>query len=84
MSAHAFHVPIILRASRSPYGSFKDEGFYVVYDGVVVLDINTKIIKIIEKDEYCNNVNKNPKLIICINDVTKIECGYFHSANRTY
>ena len=84
MSAHAFHVLIILHANCSPYSSFKDEDFYVVYNGVVVLDINTKIIKIIKKDKYRNDGNKKPKLIICINNVTKIKCGYFHSANRTY
>ena len=77
-STITFHVPFILRASRSAYGSFKDEGFYVCDDGVVILYKTEKKLVIVENVRY-EKADALPKLTIFLKDVTTVKCSRFQS-----
>ena len=73
-----FNVPFILRANKSVSSSANDEGFFVCDYGSVVLDTETKTLKIIEQE------NDDVKLTILLGQVTLIECRPFKSKGRRF
>ena len=79
MNETILDVPFCFRSNNS-----SSEGFYFVHNGVLVLDHDTKIIRIYEKEIFDKDNRSTPVLQIVLSFVSSVQLTMIQSRNSNW